>query len=195
VTDPRSALLVVDLQNVFVRPSREVLRACGELPGVARAVTQTVRLRERARELGLPVIYTRHVFRPGLRDAPVEVRGAVRARALERGSPGVDIVAELEPDQDEVVVDKNRHDAFFGTDLEARLRDLGVGTLLVAGVVTHLCVETTVRSAVQRDLGVRVASDCTSAPNPAHARSLAAMAAAFARVGRWETLLTARLTA
>ncbi|GAA1515631.1 cysteine hydrolase family protein [Nocardioides humi] len=183
------ALLLIDLQEIFVRPPPAVVEAAGELPGIHAVLERTVRLRERARDRGVPVLYTRHVFRPGLVDAPLAARDALRARALERGRPTAEIVAELAPSEEEAVVEKNRHDGFFGTDLAARLRELGVRRLVVAGVVTNLCVETTVRSAVQRDLDVTVAADCTSAPPQAHARSLAAMADAFAVVADSPSLL------
>jgi ureidoacrylate peracid hydrolase len=107
---------------------------------------------------------------------------------LLRGSWDAEVNDELTPLPGERVIDKNRYDAFLYTDLELVLRALGVTRLIVAGVVTFACVETTVRSANQRDFDVSVAADCTAAPEPFHSNSLAAMNAAFATVRPWREL-------
>jgi nicotinamidase-related amidase len=71
------------------------------------------------------------------------------------------------------------------TDLDLVLRTLGVGRLLVCGVATNVCVESTVRSAEQRDFEVTVASDCTSGPAEYHHAALASMAYIAAEVVPW----------
>jgi ureidoacrylate peracid hydrolase len=186
-----AALLVIDMQNGFCKPGGSLPRAGLTLPGVGAAVAQTAAMLAAVREAGGPVIYTRHVFRPGQVDRPARLNSAFpRVPApLVRGSWDADVVPALAPRDRDVVIDKNRYDAFLYTDLELVLRALAVNRLIVAGVVTHACVESTVRSAVQRDFDVHVAADCVAGPGPFHDHSLAVLAASFARVAPWRELM------
>jgi ureidoacrylate peracid hydrolase len=120
-----------------------------------------------ARRAALPVVFTRHLYRPGRPD---------EGRALKQNSPalaGVDglragtwdaeVADELGCGPGDLTVDKVRFDAFQWTSLEPLLRGLGVAELVVCGVVTNLCVETTVRSAFMRDFPVTLLADCCAA--------------------------------
>ena len=82
-------------------------------------------------------------------------------RILVRGEPGHDIISELAPAAGEPVVDKPGKGAFYATDLEAMLRGRGVAQLLVCGVTTEVCVNTTVREANDRGFDCLVLEDCT----------------------------------
>jgi len=112
---------------------------------------------------------------------------------LVRGSWDADVVDELRPLEGDHLIDKNRYDAFLYTDLEVVLRAMGISRLVVSGVVTSVCVESTVRSGQQRDFEMFVAADCTSAGVEAHEPALAAMAAVFAQVGPWREVLALAL--
>jgi nicotinamidase-related amidase len=127
-----------------------------------------------ARRHGLLVIHTREGHRPDLSDAPpakVE-RGAPSlrigaagpmGRILIRGEPGHDIVAALYPASGEPVIDKPGKGAFYQTELELMLRNRGIENLLVCGVTTEVCVNTTVREANDRGYRCVVLSDgCAS---------------------------------
>jgi ureidoacrylate peracid hydrolase len=190
-----TAVLVIDMQNGFCDPDGSLPSAGFGLPNMEAVVAENAALLAAARAAGLPVIYTRHVFRDDLVDVPARVRGSlpVEPPPLVRGSWDADVIDELEPVAADKIIDKNRYDAFLYTDLEVVLRAMGVHRLLVTGVVTSVCVESTVRSAEQRDFEVFVASDCTSAQDGAHEPALAAMAAVFATVGNWRELLDALL--
>ncbi|HEY1467385.1 MAG TPA: isochorismatase family cysteine hydrolase [Acidimicrobiales bacterium] len=189
------ALLVIDMQNGFLHPDGSIPRNDKPMLEVERVVAETVDLVAAAREAGLPVIYTAHVFRPDYVDVPSRLR--VRDmfnqddETLVKGSWDAAIADELKPLDSEPVVEKNRYDAFLYTDLELILRTLGIGRLLVCGVATNVCVESTVRSAEQRDFGVTVASDCTSGPAEYHDAALAAMAYIAADVVPWRAGLFA----
>jgi nicotinamidase-related amidase len=152
-------------------------------------VAETAQLIGAARLAGLPVVYTAHVFDPDFFDLPERIRrrGQLNPedRPLVRGTWDAAIVDELKPLAGERVVEKNRYDAFLYTDLEQVLRALRVTRLLVCGVATNVCVESTVRSAEQRDFTVFVASDCTTGPTDYHAAALAAMAYIAADVLPW----------
>jgi ureidoacrylate peracid hydrolase len=160
-----TALLVVDMQNTFCSPEGH-RRALGYEHVADELVSRIRLLVDAARAARVPVIYTRYVLKADYSDAGllVERFPALRAdNALVRDTWGTEIVAGLEPEAGEHVVDKARHSAFFGTELEAILHSLGIETLIVCGVTTNVCVEGTVRDAFARDLRVLVASDGTAA--------------------------------
>jgi ureidoacrylate peracid hydrolase len=161
------ALLVVDMQNGFCHPDGSFTKIGRGLQGAMEAVGNAAIAVGQARRAGIPVVFTRHMYRPGRLD-----EGA----ALIRNSPelaGVDGLAEQTWDAqvcdelgcgpDDLVVDKVRFDAFQWTSLEPLLRGLGVTGLMICGVVTNICVETTARSAFMRDFPVTLLEDCCAA--------------------------------
>jgi ureidoacrylate peracid hydrolase len=186
-----SAVMVIDMQHGFVDPRGSVPIAMGMLPNVEEAVSNCSDLLTEARSAGMPVVYTRHQFRSGFLDAPTMVleRFPPGAQPLVAGSWDAAICDALVPLSGDIIVDKNRYDAFLYTDMELVLRALGVKRLLVTGVVTNVCVESTVRSAHMRDFDVTVASDCTAAQAGYHEPALASMAAIFATVAPWKSAL------
>jgi ureidoacrylate peracid hydrolase len=190
-----AALLVIDMQNGFLHPEGSVTRNDQPMFEVERVVAETVQLVAEARTAGLPVVYTQHVFRPDYFDAPPRLRSrdlfTEGDEALVKGSWDAAVADELKPLDSDAVVEKNRYDAFLYTDLELVLRTLSVGRLLVCGVATNVCVESTVRSAEQRDFEVTVASDCTSGPADYHHAALASMAYIAAEVVPWRAGLFA----
>ncbi|HEX3565480.1 MAG TPA: cysteine hydrolase [Acidimicrobiales bacterium] len=190
-----AALLVIDMQNGFLHPEGSVTRNDQPMFEVERVVAETVDLVAETRTAGLPVVYTQHVFRPDYFDVPPRLRSrdlfSEGDEALVKGSWDAAVADELKPLETEVVVEKNRYDAFLYTDLELVLRTLGIGRLLVCGVATNVCVESTVRSAEQRDFEVTVASDCTSGPADYHHAALASMAYIAAEVVPWRAGLFA----
>jgi ureidoacrylate peracid hydrolase len=190
-----AALLVIDMQNGFLHPEGSVTRNEQPMFEVERVVAETVNLVAATRTAGLPVVYTQHVFRPDYFDVPPRLRSqdlfTEGGEALVNGSWDAAMADELKPLDSEAVVEKNRYDAFLYTDLELVLRRLGVGRLLVCGVATNVCVESTVRSAEQRDFAVTVASDCTSGPADYHHAALASMAYIAAEVVPWRAGLFA----
>jgi len=160
-----SALLVVDMQNTFCNPEGH-RRAIG-YSHVAEELVGRIRLLvDAARASGVPIIFTRYALNADYSDAGllIERWPALKAEAaLVRDTWGTEIVAGLELGPDDLVVDKTRHSAFFGTELESTLHDLGVDTLIVCGVTTNVCVESTVRDAFARDFRVIVPADGTAA--------------------------------
>ena len=126
---------------------------------------------------GLTIIHTREGHRPDLADLPPakKVRGKLAAgigdpgpmgRILVRGEPGHDIIPELYPLPGEPVVDKPGKGAFFATDLDAMLKNRGVAQLIVCGVTTEVCVNTTVREANDRGYDCLVVADCVGSYFP-----------------------------
>jgi nicotinamidase-related amidase len=167
----KTALIIIDMQRDFLEPG-----GFGAALGndVARLQTAVPPLRDvlaAARRSGMLVIHTREGHRPDMSDAPphkVE-RGdpALRigapgpmGRILIRGEPGHDIIPELYPIAGEPVIDKPGKGAFYQTDLELMLKNRTIDTLLVCGVTTEVCVNTTVREANDRGFRCIVLADC-----------------------------------
>ena len=155
-----------------------------------------LRLLEGARTLGLPVVFTRYAYRPDYADGGILVRYLVpalgRADHLAAGTWDAAILDEFAPRPTEVVVDKNRPSAFYAPAMEAARARLHVDTLVVCGVTTSCCVESTVRDASQRDYKVFVARDAVAEMDEArHDASLATMGLLFADLGSVDDILDA----
>lgn len=163
----RHALLVVDMQNGFCHPDGSFPRIGRGLEGAMDAVANAAVAVAQARAADVPVVFTRHVYRPGrpdegaalIRNSP-ELAGVA---GLAVGTWDGEVCAELGCGPDDLVVDKVRFDAFQWTSLEPLLRGLGVTALMICGVVTNICVETTARSAFMRDFPVTLLADCCAA--------------------------------
>ncbi|MET8427022.1 cysteine hydrolase [Nocardia sp. NPDC004860] len=190
------ALLVIDMQRDFLLPG-----GFGESLGNDVALLRTVieplaALLAAARAAGLPVIHTREGHLPDLSDCPPAklARGnpAQRigdpgrfGRILIRGEYGHDIIDELAPRDDEVVIDKPGKGAFYATELADVLARTGIRSLLVTGVTTEVCVHTTVREANDRGYECLVVSDCVGSYFPEFQRAGLAMIAAQGGIFGW----------
>jgi biuret amidohydrolase len=173
----RSALILIDMQRDFLEPGGFGAALGNDVTRLQAAVGPCRAVLAAARAAGMLVIHTREGHRPDLTDAPrlkVE-RGdpAMRigapgpmGRILVRGEPGHDIIAELYPQAGEPVIDKPGKGAFYQTDLDLMLRNRGIETLLVGGVTTEVCVNTTVREANDRGYRCVVLADCCASYFP-----------------------------
>ena len=181
----RTALVIIDMQRDFLEPGGFGAALGNDVGRLRPAIAPCRAVLDAARARGLLVIHTREGHRPDLSDAPrlkVE-RGdpALRigapgpmGRILVRGEPGHDIIAELYPRAGEPVIDKPGKGAFYQTDLDLMLRNRGIETLLVGGVTTEVCVNTTVREANDRGFRCIVLADCCASYFPEfHAAGLA----------------------
>ena len=173
----KAALVIIDMQRDFLEPGGFGAALGNDVSRLQVAVGPCRALLAAARKAGILVIHTREGHRPDLTDAPphkVE-RGdpALRigapgpmGRILVRGEPGHDIIPELYPVAGEPVIDKPGKGAFYQTDLELMLKNRGIDTLLVGGVTTEVCVNTTVREANDRGFRCIVISDCCASYFP-----------------------------
>ncbi len=173
----RTALLIIDMQRDFLEPGGFGAALGNDVSRLKAAVGPCANVLAAARRAGILVIHTREGHRPDLTDAPpmkVE-RGdpALRigapgpmGRILVRGEPGHDIIPELYPKAGEPVIDKPGKGAFYQTDLELMLKNRGIDSLLVCGVTTEVCVNTTVREANDRGFRCIVLSDCCASYFP-----------------------------
>jgi len=173
----RTALLIIDMQRDFLEPGGFGAALGNDVSRLKAAVGPIQTILAAARKTGLLVIHTREGHRPDLADAPplkVE-RGDPKmrigapgpmGRILVRGEPGHDIIPELYPVAGEPVIDKPGKGAFYQTDLELMLKNRRIETLLVCGVTTEVCVNTTVREANDRGFRCIVLSDCCASYFP-----------------------------
>src|ERR1700744_5077802 len=169
-----TALVIIDMQRDFMEPGGFGETLGNDVSQLARAVKPIAALLDVTRAAGILVIHTREGHLPDLSDAPpakVE-RGAPSLRIgdpgpmgpiLIRGEAGHDIISELYPLDSEIVIDKPGKGAFYATELTAVLQKYGIENLLVCGVTTEVCVNTTVREANDRGYRCVVVSDgCAS---------------------------------
>ena len=170
------ALLVVDMQRFFLDPASPTF-ACGGvaiLPGVKRLV-------DAFRRASRPVIFTRHVHHPG--DLDSGIMGWWWEGMCIEGSPESELHPDLVPLPGEKVVFKHRYSAFYNTDLETVLRCLRVEDVVVSGIMTNMCCESTARDAYYRDYRVFFPADGTgSVSEEMHIASLVNLAFGFAYV-------------
>ena len=179
---PNTAVLVVDMQNDFGSKGGMFDRAGIDISGIQKAVGPTAKVLAAARKAGVKIIYLKMGYKPDLSDlgAPdsvnrmrhlrlgvgekVSAPDGRESQILIRDTWNTDIVPELKPQPGDDVIYKTRFSAFFGTDLDARLKKLGVKHLVITGCTTSICVDSTVRDAMFRDYICVLLADCMSEP-------------------------------
>jgi ureidoacrylate peracid hydrolase len=157
--DPaRTALINVDIQNCFVENSPI---ASPEGPAVLRRINRFI---ASCRQLGTKVIHTAHILRPGYTNIGVlaEMVPVVKTGLLDEGSFPAALHKDLDVRPEDIVLYKPRYGAFHGTDLELILRSNGIDSVVVSGIATNVCCETTAREANARDFQVFFLSDGTA---------------------------------
>jgi nicotinamidase-related amidase len=173
----QAGLVIIDMQRDFLEPGGFGAALGNDVSLLRQTIEPTRRLLEAARTAGLTVIHTREGHRPDLADLPPAKKARGRlpngigdpgpmGRILVRGEPGHDIIPELYPMPGEPVVDKPGKGAFHATDLDAMLKNRGITQLLVCGVTTEVCVNTTVREANDRGYECVVVEDCVGSYFP-----------------------------
>jgi ureidoacrylate peracid hydrolase len=215
--DPsRTALIVVDMQNDFLSKGGMFDRAGIDI-GPANAIVPAVAaVIAAARAAGIPVIYLKQQHAADLSDAgsadsphylvhknrmrlgqSFPAPDGTTGRILVERTWNTEIVDPLKPEPGDIVIGKHRYSGFFETSLDARLRALGIRTLLITGTTTSVCVESTVRDATFRDYRPVVLADCFAEPIAAdaartnHEASLLTIELLFGWVGRSADVIAA----
>ncbi|MEY2855375.1 MAG: hypothetical protein RL030_2507 [Pseudomonadota bacterium] len=179
LTPARTALINVDLQNCFVEGSPisapDGVAVLDRINGLATA----------CRAAGILVIHTSHVLRPDRSNTGVlgETAPPVRAGILDRGSESAALHSRLFIDARDVLLEKPRFGAFHGTDLELVLRNRNVDTVIICGIATNICCETTAREAMVRDFRVFFLSDGTATLGMGNASAAELQKATLATLG------------
>ena len=172
----KAALLVVDMQNYFLHESGHAFLGGG------KAVVPTVgRVIDGFREAGRPILYTRHVHNPDGSDAGI--MGWWWRDMIVEGTTDSEILESLAPRPEDRVICKHRYSAFYETDLDSELRNRGIEDIVIAGVMTNLCCESTARDGFYRDYRMFVLADGTgTVTEEMHLASLMNLAYGFAQV-------------
>jgi ureidoacrylate peracid hydrolase len=192
--DPsHAALLTIDLQNLFVEGQFAAYDGLATLERVNSLAAE-------CRALQMLVIHTRHALRPDGSNMGIlgELSAAVRAGILSDIGEPTALHPALIVDPRDLLVDKPRYGAFHGTDLELILRNKRIDTVVIAGIATNICCDTTAREAVARDFRVFFLSDGTATgetaglpPSSVQAATLATIADAFGWVLSTEQAIAA----
>lgn len=200
--DPQTtALICIDFQRDFMEPKGFGETLGNDVSTLRETIEPTKKLLEKARELGMFIIHTREGHRPDLTDLHPAKRDrgnptlrigdeGPMGRILVRGEAGHDIIPELYPREGEVILDKPGKDSFYGTDLEVMLTAQGIKTLIITGVTTEVCVQSTARAANDRGFECIILSDCTASYFPEFKQSALDMFAAQGAIIGWVTTST-----
>lgn len=158
VVPDKIALLNVDMQNCFVHGHPT------SAPDGLQLVERINQLAATCRQAGIVVIHTSHVIRPDHSNMGIlgEILPPVAAGMIDKGSESAALFAGLVIEPEDILLDKPRFGAFHGTDLELLLRARGIDTVIISGIATNICCETTAREANVRDFKVFFLSDGTS---------------------------------
>ncbi len=174
LVDPRhAALVVVDMQRDFCKPGGAFERLGVSLSMYPEMIPRLAHLVEGARAAKVLVVYVLMTVLPGrASESPAQIRFNMRMHLseaegepigyTEEGSEGQKLIPELTVEHGDLVVQKYRSSAFWGTNLDMLLRSNGIQTAIVAGCTTEGCVESTARDAMFNDYYVVIAHDCVA---------------------------------
>jgi ureidoacrylate peracid hydrolase len=202
VAPAHTALIVVDVQNDFVAEGGFFDKTGGDVAAIQRAIPPLLRLIEHARRAGVLVVFVRAIYDPQDLSEPMRERnrrcGLETPRCL-TGTWGADFY-KVEPAPDEPIVVKHRYSAFMGTGLDRLLRERSVRSLLLTGVATDVCVESTTRDGYFLDYYVTVVADCCGAAREEYhrgaldrfERDYGGVTTSAEVIGAWDQLHTQR---
>lgn len=159
VSQEKSVLVIIDMQKVSL--------ADGFYPvyNIDNLVNKTKKVIDVCRQANFPVVFTRHIYRvSGIDAVPLEFQGA-GFPVCAKGSVSAEIIDELKFEPQDIVVDKSRWNAFYGSDLKIVLKGLGVRNLIFCGVFTDACVRETVFDAFYRGFSIVLIKDCCGCHN------------------------------
>ncbi len=165
-----TALLLIDMQNDFLHEKgKAAALGVWKFAKEAGTIQNTRKMIEIAGKNDIPVIYVKNVFRPDYAEmGPVQLSLCTIGKLIKEGEIckegtwGAEYVDELKPEAGDYIVVKRRMNAFYNTELETLLRGLGRRTLIICGIITNFCLESTVRGAIDRDFDCIVLEDCTA---------------------------------
>jgi nicotinamidase-related amidase len=195
------AVIVIDMQVDFCKPGGWIDQLGEDVRNTQSVIVPIGGLLDFARAAGLVIAHTREGHEPGLSDLHANKQWRTRVhglgigdlglagRILVRGEPGWEIVPELAPLAGEIVIDKPGKSAFHASSLEQQLTARGVTHLVVIGVTSDCCVQSTIRDAFERGFECILLEDCTAAVDTANHMATLEILKAYG--GRWCKVMTA----
>jgi biuret amidohydrolase len=199
--DPaHTAVVMIDMQRDFLEPGGFGALLGNDVTPLAQIVPACVELLALARWYGMQVIHTQEAHDMLLADCPPAKRQRGRlacgigdegplGRVLVAGEPGADFVPELAPKTGDIVLRKPGKGAFFATSLDSILRNAGITHLLVGGVTTEVCVQTTLREANDRGYECLLVEDCAASYFPKFHAATVDMVVAQGGIVGWAATL------
>jgi len=177
----KTAVLVVDMQNAFVRRGGYFDLIGFDISATEKIIEPCQEIVRAAREKGIKIIYLQMGYSPDLSDSGgpnspawhksrgltlIRQRPELKGKLYIYGTWGANIIEELEPQQGDIVIRKQKYDGFIGTNLDIVLRTYGVKHLLFIGTATNICVESTLRHAFSLQYFPILVSDAVSQMGP-----------------------------
>jgi nicotinamidase-related amidase len=196
-----TALIIIDMQRDFLEPGGFGEALGNDVSRLAAAVEPTARVLAAFRKAALPIIHTKEAHRADLSDCPPAKRArgssslrigdpGPMGRILIAGEPGNDIVPALAPKAGETVIEKPGKGAFYRTELKGRLAANGITHLVICGVTTEVCVQTTMREANDRGYECLLVEDATESYFPEFKRATIDMIRAQGGIVGWTATST-----
>mgnify|MGYP001571189590 CR=1 FL=1 len=172
----RAALIVIDIQKSTFAPIPDDERSIAHMPDYAERMARSKAAIDKARQVGIPVIFIQEIHRADLVDMGRETDGDEEVHCLDSNPLTELAVEELGIRPNDYKIQKRRYSAFYGTDLEILLKGLKAETLILVGGLTDVCVHYTFVDGHQGDYFCRVIEDCVAGSSAAaHQASLNAM--------------------
>ena len=161
-----TALIVIDMTNGWCSPDGHMTKLGFDTNMCRETVGKCSSLIKSARQSKVPVIFTRHIYREDYSDSGFIVDEIMpQLKLVKPASANAwsnQIVSQLEPQPEDIIVKKNRYSAFLSRIFANHLRSLSISDLVLCGVTTSMCVESTARDAAQRDYRTFVVKDATA---------------------------------
>jgi len=166
--DPqKTAIVLIEYQNDFTSDGGTLHDAVNPVMESTQMLPNTVELVEQARRIGATIIHAPITFTPDYHELTSEpygiLKGVVDSKSFRKGTWGAEIVDDLAPQEDDIVIEGKRGlDTFASTNLDFILRSRGITNIALGGFLTNCCVESTMRSAYERGYNVVTLTDCTA---------------------------------
>jgi biuret amidohydrolase len=198
------ALVMIDMQRDFLEPGGFGAALGNDVARLQAIVPMLEKLLAAFRDRGLTVIHTQECHKPDLSDCPPSkiTRGkgtltigdqGTMGRILVQGEPGNAIISQLAPLPGEIVIFKPGKGAFYSTPLQTILQERGITHLLITGVTTEVCVQTTMREANDRGYECLLVEDCTESYFPEFKQATLEMVRAQGGIVGWTAMADAVL--
>ena len=162
----KTAMIVVDMQNAFLSEEGSMTLGGMDITDLKKTVVPVARLVNACHEASVSVIFTRYVLRADYKDAGLRSERRAefkKINSLVTGTWDAELDTRMDAQPGDFILDKTRYSSFYNTSLEVILRGLDVDTLIVCGVTTEICVESTIRDAYFRDYKIFVPEDAVAA--------------------------------
>ena len=163
-----TVVVVIDMQNDFCSEGGFLAQRGTDMTAIRSLIPRLQQFLDRARQKNVTIVFIQMVIGEEDISSPMRerlIRIGVKNRSCVKGSWGAEFASGFQPKANEMVIKKTRYSAFINTDLDRRLRDMGMVTLIITGVATNICVESTARDGFMLDYYIVVPNDLVACGN------------------------------